>query len=200
MTVGQIVRQDCCGIIVDVQEFFLSLVGEPRQREIKTNIANFARLLGYLKIPLLVTVEKPVARKGIVPQQIAETFSAATARFEKEFFDLAKDETIKAHIGHLNRRQIILAGCETDVCVLQSCLGLLRLQYDVFLVEELLFSSSTNVESAIARMKTEGAVFISYKSLYYELLESIEESRHAEEMRKTFGPFPDDLPDFAITG
>ena len=90
-----------------------------------------------------------------------------------------------------------MAGCETDVCVLQSCLGLLGLGYDVFVVEDLLFSSSQNVGSAIARMKDEGAIFLTYKSLYYELVEAVEGGGHSGKTLKTFGPFPDDLPDSA---
>ena len=92
---------------------------------------------------------------------------------------------------------MIVAGCETDVCVLQSCLGLLSLGYEVYVVEELLFSSSRNVDSAIARMKAEGAIFLTYKSLYYELVESVEDGRHAEKSLETFN-LPDDLPDSAV--
>jgi len=90
-----------------------------------------------------------------------------------------------------------VAGCETDVCVLQSCLGLLSLGYEVYVVEELLFSSSRNVDSAIARMKAEGAIFLTYKSLYYELVESVEDGRHTEKSLETFN-LPDDLPDSAV--
>ncbi len=70
------------------------------------------------------------------------------------------------------------------------------LGYEVYVVEDLLFSSARNVESAIARMKTEGAVFLTYKSLYYELIEAVEGGRHTEKMLATFGAFPDDLPRF----
>ena len=81
-----------------------------------------------------------------------------------------------------------MAGCETDVCVLQSCLGLLGLGYDVYVVEELVFSSSRNVDAAIARMKAAGAVFLTYKSLYYELIEAVDGCRHGEKVLATFGP------------
>jgi hypothetical protein len=40
-------------------------------------------------------------------------------------------------------------------------------------------------------MDAEGAVFMTYKVLYYELAEAVETSRHA----RRFGPLPDDLPD-----
>jgi nicotinamidase-related amidase len=88
---------------------------------------------------------------------------------------------------------MIVAGCETDVCVLQSCLGLLSLGYEVFVVEELIFSSARNVAAAIERMKAGGVVFISYKTLYYELLESVDGPKF-----KSLEEFPDDLPDAAV--
>jgi hypothetical protein len=117
--------------------------------------------------------------------------------FEKDFFDLTKERQIRAHLEQLNKKQLVLAGCETDVCVLQSCLGLLSLDYEVWLVEELLFSSSPNVGSAIARMQSAGAVLASYKTLYYELLGSVRGCEFAEKMEEQFGPFPDDLLDSA---
>ncbi len=41
--------------------------------------------------------------------------------------------------------------------------------------------------------KAEGAIFLSYKSLYYELFEAVGGSRHFEKIVERFGPFPDDL-------
>jgi hypothetical protein len=79
--------------------------------------------------------------------------------------------------------------------VLQSCLGLLSLGYEVYVVEELLFSSSRSVEAATTRMQAAGAIFLTYKSLYYELLGSLGDGGH---IREGFGPFPDDLPDSAV--
>ena len=89
--------------------------------------------------------------------------------FEKNFFDLTKERQIRDHLEHLKRTQILVAGCETDVCVLQSCLGLLSLDYEVYIVEDLLFSSSPDVGSAVARMQSAGAVLVSYKTLYYDV-------------------------------
>jgi nicotinamidase-related amidase len=196
-TAGQIVPDRCCGIIIDVQEFFLPQDNRLRSR-VKTNARNFARLLGYFRVPIVVTLERPVDRKGSCPKEINKHLGNLAALFEKDFFDLTKDRKIRDHLEHLNRKQVVLAGCETDVCVLQSCLGLLGLGYEVYAVEELLFSSSRNVASAIARMQAAGAVLLTYKSLYYELLESVGGGGHAEKMRKAFGPFPDDLPDSAV--
>ena len=194
----RIVTDQCWGAIIDVQEFFLSQLDNRALRSrIETNIKNFARLLGYFQIPIVVTLERPIDYKGPLPKRIKTQLLDRTELFEKDYFDLTKERKIGSYIARLKRKQVIVAGCETDVCVLQSCLGLLGLGYEVYIVEELLFSSSRNVDSAIARMKAEGAIFLTYKSLYYELIEAVEGGRHTEEILETFGPFPDDLPDSA---
>jgi nicotinamidase-related amidase len=194
----RIVADHCWGAIIDVQAFFLSQMDKRLCSKIKTNTKNFARLLGYFRIPIVVTLERPVDRKGSLPEEINKHVDRATKIFEKDFFDLTREEEIADYIARLKKKQVVLAGCETDVCILQSCLGLIGLGYEVYVVEDLLFSSSRNVGSAIARMKAEGAVFLTYKSLYYELIEAVEGGRHRDKILKTFGPFPEDLPDATV--
>src|SRR6266700_3104745 len=198
MMAKRIVPDRSCGVIIDVQEFFLSQVDTRLRSRIKTNTKNFARVLGYFRVPTVVTLERPVDQKGSLPEEIEKQLSDLAETFEKDFFDLTREKRIKDYLGRLKKKQVILTGCETDVCVLQSCLGLLGLGYEVYIVEELLFSSSRNVDSAIARMKAAGAVLLTYKSLYYELLESVGGGGHAEKMGEAFGPFPDDLLDSAV--
>lgn len=196
-TVKRIVADRCCGVIIDLQGFFLSQVGRRLGAKIRTNTGNLVRLLNYFQIPIVVTLERPVDFKGFLPKEIGKHLTDRAQTFEKTFFDLCKDTKIKAHLARLKKRQAIVAGCETDVCVLQSCLGLLDLGYEVFVIEEFIFSSSQNVGAAISRMKAAGVVFSTYKTLYYELIEAVDGGRHSENLLETFGPFPDDLPDTA---
>jgi nicotinamidase-related amidase len=195
--VKRVVPNRCCGVIVDLQGFFLSQVDRRLGARIKTNTANFVRLLDYFRVPIVVTLERPVDFKGSLPKEIGKHLDNRARTFEKGFFDLCKDKTIKNHLARLKKPQMIVAGCETDVCVMQSCLGLLSLGYEVTVMEELIFSSSHNVEAAMARMKAAGVVFSTYKMLYYELIEAVE-SRHTDKFQKALGPFPDDLPDSAL--
>src|SRR5215471_363794 len=189
----RIVSDRCFGAVIDVQDFFLAQLGNRTLRtKIEANLLSFARLLGYFRIPIVATLERPVSRKGRLPQRL-KTLGEAADLFEKDFFDLTKEKKIRDHIAGLARPQALVAGCETDVCVLQSCLGLIDLGHEVFVVEDLLFSSSRNVDAAIARLQAEGAVFLSYKTLFYELVAAVEGGRHAAKMIETYGPFPDDL-------
>ena len=129
---------------------------------------------------MVVTIEQPVDRKGVLPPSISKHLGRRAVTFEKNFFDLSREPTIRRHLQRLKRKQAILAGCETDVCVLQSCLGLLGLGYEVYVVEDLLFSSARAVDSAIARMKAEGATLLTFKTLLYELAASVDASGPAE--------------------
>jgi len=187
----RIVPNHCCGLLIDVQRFFLSQVDKRFRSQITTNIRNYVRLLGHFRIPIIVTLERPISQKGSLPREIQKCLSDYSTTFQKNYFDLCKEKEIRQFLRRLKRRQIIVTGCETDVCVLQSCLGLLSLGYEVYIVEELLFSSSEDVHSAIARMKAEGAVFLTYKTLYYELGECVE---HGHEQLG----LPADLRDSAV--
>ncbi len=72
---------------------------------------------------------------------------------------------ITAALEQLGRRQLAVAGAETDVCVLQSVLGLRELGYDVLLLEDCQFSSDPDVEAALRRMYTAGTIPSTYKSI-----------------------------------
>ena len=194
----RITLDNCAGAIIDVQDFFLAQLDGPDARAtMETNLVTFARLLDYFRIPIIATLERPVDGKGALPDPLKAQLAEAKV-FEKDFFDLTKEKNIRDHLARLNKKQIVVAGCETDVCVLQSCLGLVDLGYEVFVVEDLVFSSALNVEAAFARMQAAGVVFLSYKMLYYELVQAVDGSRHADATMAAYGPFPDDLPDQAI--
>jgi len=194
----RLIAETAVGAIIDVQDFFLAQLDGAKAREcMETNLVNFARLLGYFRIPIVATLERPVDGKGSLPDALAAELGYSKI-FEKDFFDLTKEQAIRDHFALLNKKQVIVAGCETDVCVLQSCLGLIDLGYEVFAVEDLIFSSARDVKAALARMNAAGVVFLSYKTLYYELLQTVGGGPHADAMIAAFGPFPDALPDQAV--
>src|SRR5262245_9824498 len=194
----RIVVDQCWGLIIDVQEFFLAQTDKRLRSEIEMNTKNFARLLGYFRIPVVMTLDRTIEQTCSLPKEIDKQLRGAAKIFEKDFFDLTKEKAIADYIARLNKKQVIVAGCETDVCVLQSCLGLLGLGYEVYVVEDALFSSSRDVAAAMARMAAEGAVFVTYKTLFYELIESVDGRPFKEKGRTMIRPFPADIPDTAL--
>ncbi|MBI3504191.1 MAG: isochorismatase family protein [Proteobacteria bacterium] len=181
---------ECFGVLIDVQELFLAELKEPERSETRAAAADLAGLLSYLRVPVVVTLERPVAEKGGLAKDVARRLGPGAATFEKDFFDLTKEPRVREHLKTLGRRQAIVAGSETDVCVLQSCLGLLELGLEVHLVEDATFTSSKDARAALERLKSEGVVVSSYKTVYYELLEAVENSRHRKKLLAAAGPFP----------
>ena len=187
----RIVRDQCCGVIIDVQDYFLAQVGKRLRSKLRTETpANLVRLLGHFRITIVATLEQPVDQKGPLPLEIGQHLGDLAQTFEKDFFDLCKDKPIRDYLAGLKKRQMIVAGGETDVSrpavvprPAEPRLRGLRGGGGAF-------SSSRDVGAAIARMKAEGAVFVTYKILCYELVEAVNTSRHEHQ----FGPFPDDLP------
>jgi hypothetical protein len=188
----RIYLNQCCGVIIGVQNSQLLKLVPVAREQIEANAMGFANLLKYLRIPTMAVVDRT---EPTMPESIKRYLDEHEAAeiLEKEFFDLTKHKEITGYLRSTKRKQLIVGGGETDVCILQSCLGLMDLGYEIFLVEDLLFSTSKSVQSAIERLKTAGATLVSIKSLYYEMLEAGESSPQRKKMTDKFGPFPIEL-------
>ena len=70
------------------------------------------------------------------------------------------------------RKQVILTGTETHVCVLQSALGLLEAGFQVFLVADAASSRTPeNRTLAIERLRAAGVAIVSTEMVLFEWLQ-----------------------------
>jgi nicotinamidase-related amidase len=194
--IRRLVRDRACGVLVDVQDFFLRALPPAERTRIKETTAQFLGLLTHLGCPVVATIERPVEEKGTLPQTLLLYAKTPPIVLEKEFFDLTAEPRALERVASLGRDQVVLAGSETDVCVLQSCLGLLEKGYEVFVVEDLVFSSSGETDAAIGRMRDAGAVIVTYKTLFHEFLRSVEGSAARRALEGT--EFPKALNEYAF--
>jgi nicotinamidase-related amidase len=140
--------------VIDVQPVFLDLAfaGRDQAREaLMTRLEHLLMLAAWMGLP------------------------AAARRFEKNFFGALSEAAIERAVGALTVRQFAVAGAETDVCVLQTTLGLLDLGYDVFLLEDCLFTTERRPGPALRRMYRAGAIPCTLKTLAYELTGCVDE-------------------------
>jgi len=131
-------------------------------------------LADWLDLPVVATFEEPVAKNGKLPDRLEAVFPAAGQRLTKRTYNLTLEPIIRQALKALPGRQFAVAGAETDVCVMLSVLGLLRLGYQVFLLEDCLFSSESHPGPALSRLVQAGAIPTTLKSLAYELVVSTE--------------------------
>ncbi|MGH7046098.1 MAG: isochorismatase family protein [Stellaceae bacterium] len=138
-------------------------------------LRNARRLLDaaqLLRVPILLTEQNAPGLGATVPELRPEGVGIA----HKMTFDAC------CAPGFLDRvptgRALIVGGCETHVCVLQSVLGLLSCGRQVFLVRDAVGSRrAESKETAIARMAGNGAEIVTTEMVLFEWLGTAEDAR-----------------------
>ncbi|MBP2314460.1 hydrolase [Azospirillum soli] len=155
-------------VIVDVQERLMPAVVEPDR--VLRNIDVLLKAAGELKVPVLVSEQYP---KGLGPT-VAPVRNALPpdSVVEKITFSSAGAPAFMDRLVGLGRKQIVLLGAETHVCVLQTALAVAAADFDVFLVADACSSrTEANIELAIARMRANGIEIVSTEMVVFEWME-----------------------------
>ena len=199
MTHGLSVNGDDLAIVViDVQPYFLDGWMAGPTEPLLARLEYLLGLATVFELPCLATFEEPVAETGWLPERLERFFPAHGQRHTKQTFNCCGEAPIVAALAAMGRSQIAVAGAETDVCVLQSVLGLIAAGYQVFLLEDALFSSEPNVAPAIRRMEAAGAIPSTVKTLSYELRRTVANPAPRDRLTARFPdlrlPRPEEFP------
>ena len=124
-------------------------------------------------IPAMATEHCPGQIGGIVAN-LRTQFSAADI-FEKTRFGATDHPEFGARVEAQGRNQIVVAGMEAHVCVLQTVLGLIALGYAVTLVGDAVGSRAARQDDrryAQDRMRRAGAVIAGTETVLFEWLQA----------------------------
>jgi len=176
-------------LLVDAQPAFLDTMFGSKDPLI-VRLEYLLMLADLFKLPLIATFEHPVETKGWFPERLEKAFPAHGLKFVKKTFNACSDAFVNQAIRKLPVKQFALAGGETDVCILQSALGVLEMGFEVFLLEDSIFSSEPHPRPAIDRMYQAGVIPCTFKTLFYELLRAVGEESWPKEARARIGSFP----------
>jgi nicotinamidase-related amidase len=138
-------------------------------------VANARRLLEaarMLDVPVLVTEQNPKGLGPTVPELLPENGPV----FQKMSFDACR---MPGFLDRLPARpDLVVAGCETHVCVMQTALGLIEAGRRVWLVRDAVGSRRTeSKETAIRRLERRGAEIVTTEMVIFEWLERVEHPR-----------------------
>ena len=90
---------------------------------------------------------------------------------EKVEFNALDHEDVLTTLKKTRKKQVVLVGIETHICLLQTAKALVDRGYDVYVVEEATGSrSAANKERALATMRQIGVEVTGVESMLYELL------------------------------
>jgi nicotinamidase-related amidase len=136
-------------------------------------VANARRLLNaadLLGVPVLFTEQNA----GGLGPTMPELRSEAAGLFHKMTFDACR---MPGFLDALpERRDLVVAGCETHVCVLQTALGLLAAGRRVCLVRDAVGSRrAESKETAIRRLERDGTEIVTTEMVLFEWLRTAED-------------------------
>lgn len=164
----RILKEETLAIAIDIQSRLFPYIQDTYNLQKST--VNLINGLKVLQIPLIVTEQYTKGLgETIIPVQKA--LGDLYEPIEKMSFSVADDEPTFEKIKSYNKKNIILFGIESHVCLLQSALDLKDKGFNVIVASDCIGSRNTNdKEIALKRYEKEDVILTTYESLLFELL------------------------------
>jgi nicotinamidase-related amidase len=157
-------------LVVDLQEKMMPVIDN--RVALERNVERLIRGVDVLEMPVLVTEQYSKglgATDAAIRRALEET--GGYSPIEKSCFSAAGCAPFMDQLKRSNRKQILVAGVETHVCVYQTVIDLLQHGYEVHIVGDAVSSRSPdNREIALTRMTAEGAKLTSTEMALFEML------------------------------
>lgn len=164
---GTIVRDTAVLVLVDMQERLAATM--PRRSEVIDAAVFLARATRILGVPIVVTRQYP---RGL-GDTVAELAAAAgdLAPVDKVSFSCPSEPAFRERLAELGRRQVVLAGMETHICITQTALALRAEGAEVHVVADATCSRrEADHRVALERLRAAGVVVTTAESVVYEAL------------------------------
>lgn len=155
-------------VVIDVQERLCAAMDDKVLDRLTGNIGTLQQAATTLGLPMLAT-EQYVKGLGPTLPPLAERLT--TPASEKMTFSCCGDPLFMERLKALKRKQVIVTGMETHVCVLQTVIQLLAEGYAVHLVGDAVMSrKKENWQMALNYARQAGAVITSTEAALFQLL------------------------------
>jgi len=157
---------------------------------VKNNVMALARGAQILDVPTVLTTINAKFNGDFLPE-IAEMFPDVNVIDRKvRSFDAFEDEAVLGAIKKATRKQLVLSGLWTSMCMAFTALRGLREGYNVFGVIDTASSESEDAHNmAIERMIQAGVVPCTWMQVISEWMHSWQNPKSGELITKVFRPY-----------
>lgn len=155
-------------LVVDPQEKMMPTVADAQR--LVDNIELLVHGANAAGVPILATVQNSTRLGGLVEPVAALLQSRSVV--DKMTFSAVRDQNVVREVEDSGRRQIVICGIETHICVLQTAADLLEAGYQVHVVADAV--SSRTVERhklGMERIRDLGILPAATESIVFEWLE-----------------------------
>ena len=164
-------RDEALLLVVDVQARLVPAIHKELYPRALRNTLIMIEAADTLGLPIILTEQYPQGLGPTVPEIIKALDGKKYERHEKVSFSCVRDEAFLRSVATRRRKQVVMAGMETHVCVYQTAVDLRRAGYSVFVLDDAVSSRALhNYESGLQSMRDAGCVVFSTETAVFELL------------------------------
>lgn len=169
-TYERIDRDNAAVLLVDHQTGLLSLVRDFDPDKFKNNVLALADIAKYFGLPTILTTSFEDGPNGPLVPELKEMFPEAPYIARPGQINAWDNEEFVAAVRATGKKQLIIAGVVTEVCVSFPALSALEEEFEVFVVTDAsgTFNEVTR-HSAWDRMSTAGAQLTTWFAVACEL-------------------------------
>ncbi|MCB9077418.1 MAG: hydrolase [Anaerolineaceae bacterium] len=161
-------------LVIDVQGKLAELMDN--KEALFANLQRIIQGAKVLDLPIVVTEQVP-EKLGPTRPEIGQ-YLAGIEPVAKRTFSCCGDDDFMSQLAALNRKQILMTGIETHICVYQTAIDLLEQGYEVQMVTDAVSSRTPeNRQLGLERIKEAGASLTSTEMALFELLRVAEGSK-----------------------
>lgn len=163
-------KNDAAVLLVDHQAGLLSLVRDIDPDRFKNNVLALADLAKYFKLPTILTTSFETGPNVPLVPELKEIFPDAPYIARPGQINAWDNDEFLAAVKATGKKQLIIAGVVTEVCVAFPALSALEEGYEVFVVTDAsgTFNELTR-HSAWERMSNAGAQLMTWFGVACEL-------------------------------
>ena len=164
----RIFSNDTVALVIDIQEKLFPHIDN--HKNLLANCKTLLSGLNVLNIPIVVTEQYPKGLGSTIKdiRHLVKDFNP----IEKLSFSCCGEKKFLDVLHEHGKRNVIICGIETHVCVLQTVMDMIERGYLPVIIEDCISSrKSSDRETAIKRMAREGVIITTYESILFELCE-----------------------------
>jgi len=169
-TYNRLDRDNAAVLLVDHQTGLLSLVRDIDPDKFKNNVLALADLAKYFELPTILTTSFEDGPNGPLVPELREVFPDAPYIARPGQINAWDNEDFVEAVRATGKKQLIIAGVVTEVCVAFPALSALEEEFEVFVVTDAsgTFNELTR-HSAWDRMSAGGAQLMTWFGVACEL-------------------------------
>ncbi len=157
-------------LVIDIQEKLTNMLEEDVRAQIVEKSQKLVAAAKTMGIDIAVTEQYPKGL-GQTIQGIKDILGENYRPYEKTAFNALYESDILSKMKSHNKRQVVICGIESHICVLQTACALMEEGYEVYIAKDICASrKKSEFKCAMELLRQEGAKICSLEIILFEWL------------------------------